>query len=131
MFKNSTSFIVSALAIFGVLTTTGAMPVVDPESSNVADATYVAVCTATFNTGCVFVPVNNNGCVNFTGGLTALNNAIKGAYIPLGLYCAFSEGFGCAGGRTLTMAGSSHYQNVANTNPVFTNIASSFVCSTP
>ncbi|KIJ46861.1 hypothetical protein M422DRAFT_249604 [Sphaerobolus stellatus SS14] len=113
-----------------------------PSSLNARKADVSAtieVCTdANFGGSCVTIPVVSDQCIDFTGGLAFLNEAISSAVIPDGFVCFFFEEFDCAdsgssSGDEVTLQGGTFpdfeaIQGIFG-SPSFNDLASSLSCS--
>ncbi|KAF8999937.1 hypothetical protein BDQ17DRAFT_1543398 [Cyathus striatus] len=98
----------------------------------------VVVCTGSItpHNGCVTIPISNDECVNFTGGLTFLNKEVSNAEIPSGLVCTFFSALKCKSSSSddivVLNGGTWNFFKVPGRNGQtnFNDKASSFICTT-
>ncbi|TFK35299.1 hypothetical protein BDQ12DRAFT_759922 [Crucibulum laeve] len=97
----------------------------------------VTVCTGSLQpaNGCVTIPIVNESCVKFKGGLTFLNKKVSNALIPGGYVCTFFKNANCvvngASSAVFLTSGSWSFFSVPGASGLqnFNDQASSFACS--
>ncbi|KJA28545.1 hypothetical protein HYPSUDRAFT_33970 [Hypholoma sublateritium FD-334 SS-4] len=135
MFKLSSTYIVSALAMLCLAQTVSCAAVIKARGTDAS--VNVEVCTGPVGTGCVSIPVGSDDCNDLDGGLVFLNKEITSAVIPGGLVCTFFESFGCisqqgGGDDVVLTAGTWDFFEVPGTSSAsvdFNDLTSSFSCS--
>ncbi|KAJ7279388.1 hypothetical protein C8J57DRAFT_1712464 [Mycena rebaudengoi] len=86
--------------------------------------------------GCVDLPIVNDECINFTGGLDFWNDEISNALVPAGFVCTFFDAAGCISNTDIDVVflqgGAWDFFHVPGISGTvnFNDRPSSFTCST-
>ncbi|KAF8953059.1 hypothetical protein BDZ97DRAFT_2065872 [Flammula alnicola] len=83
-------------------------------------------------TNCVAIPIVSDQCIDFSGGLSFLDNGVSSATVPDGFVCTFFDQPNCADGDAVVLTpGSWNFFNVPGPSGSvnFNDMASSVSCS--